>query len=138
MMKELLILTTTAVVCLSLAGEAMALMKFFDPEAKMSLDGRRLVVTGITDCVPADGEVTVSISALQNGSLAVARGASAQQACTEGSDPFTAELTVREGRPPFTAGPVQACALATMRNGDKLANVDQWCSFVQVVVDPAM
>ena len=128
-----------------MAGDTMAaqgvrssLLKFFDPEAKMSSDGRKLVVTGTTDCLPADGEVTVSVSALQVASLAVARGTSARQSCTEEADTFTAELTVREGRPSFAAGPVQACALATMRNGNTITNVDHWCSFVQVVVDPAM
>jgi hypothetical protein len=104
----------------------------------VSADGRTLVVTGTADCGAAAGVVQVSVSVLQQASLASVRGFSEEQACTDGEDAFTAELTVKEGKPSFTAGPVQACALSQTHPPDGARDYDHWCAFITLVVDPAI
>jgi hypothetical protein len=112
--------------------------RLFAAEEKLSADGRRLVVTGTADCAAADGQTQVSVSILQHESLAAARGFSKIQPCTDTEDSFTAELTVREGKPSFTAGPVQACAMAQMGTEDGPSSYDFWCTFVTLVVDDTL
>jgi hypothetical protein len=114
------------------------MFRFFTPEAKLSADGRKLVVTGMADCGPAEGVVQVAVSVLQHESFAAARGFSSEQPCTDGEDTFTAELTVKEGKPSFAAGPVQACGMAQMRNEDGAPDYDFWCTFVTLVVDEGL
>ena len=110
----------------------------FEPEGRMSADGRRLVVSGAADCRPVEGDLAVSVSVLQASAVAAARGFSTPQPCIDDKDGFTVELTVGAERPAFTAGPVEACAFATTHAGDDLTDADQWCTFIQLVVDPAM
>ena len=74
------------------------MFRLFAPEAKLSADGRRLVVTGMADCGPAEGVVQVAVSVLQHETFASARGFSKEQPCTDAEDTFTAELTVKEGK----------------------------------------
>ena len=105
---------------------------------KLSADGRRLVVTGTADCAAADGSTQVSVSILQPENLAAVRGFSKVQPCTDAEDSFAAELTVREGKPSFAAGPVQACALAQIGTDDGAPRYDFWCTFVTLVVDDAL
>lgn len=112
--------------------------RLFTPEVKLSADGRKLVVTGMADCGPAEGVVQVTVSILQHETLGVARGLSKEQDCTDAEDTFTAELTVKEGKPSFTAGPAQACAMAQMRKEDGPKDYDFWCTFVTLVVDDAL
>ena len=112
--------------------------RLFAAEAKLSADGRRLVVAGTADCAAADGSMQVSVSILQPENLAAVRGFSKVQPCTDGEDSFTAELTVREGKPSFAAGPVQACALAQIGTDDGAPRYDFWCTFVTLVVDDAL
>ena len=112
--------------------------RLFAPEAKLSADGRRLVVTGSAGCAAADGSTQVSVSILQHENLAAVRGFSKVQPCTDADDSFTAELTVKEGKPSFTAGPVQACAMAQIGTDDGAPSYDFWCSFVTLVVDDAL
>ena len=109
--------------------------RLFTPEAKLSADGRTLVVSGMTDCGPAEGVVQVAVSVLQHETFASARGFSAEQPCTDAEDTFTAELTVKEGKPSFAAGPVMACGMAQMRKDDGAKDYDFWCTFVTLVVE---
>ena len=118
--------------------EPFQAFRFFAPEAKLSADGRKLVVTGMADCGPAEGVVQVAVSVLQQDTLAAARGLSKEQPCTDAEDTFTAELTVKEGKPAFAAGAVQACGMAQMRKEDGAKDYDFWCTFVTLVVDEAM
>ena len=113
-------------------------MRLFTPEAKLSADGQRLVVSGTADCAAADGKTQVSVSVLQPQNLAAARGFSKVQSCTDGEDTFTAELKVREGKPAFAAGPVQACAMAQIGTDEGAPSYDFWCTFVTLVVDDAL
>ena len=75
--------------------------RFFTPEAKLSADGRKLIVTGMADCGPAEGVVQVAVSVLQQDTLAAARGLSKEQPCTDAEDAFTAELTVKDRQARF-------------------------------------
>ena len=111
------------------------MFRLFTPEAKLSADGRKLIVTGMADCGPPEGVVQVAVSVLQQETLASARGFSKEQPCTDGEDVFTADLTVKEGEPSFTAGPVQACGMAQMRNEGGAPDYDFWCTFVTLVVE---
>ena len=111
------------------------MFRLFTPEAKLSADGRKLVVTGMADCGVAEGVVQVAVSVLQHETFASARGFSKEQPCTDAEDTFTAELTVKEGKPSFTAGPVQACGMAQMRNEGGAPDYDFWCTFVTLVVE---
>lgn len=110
----------------------------FEREGRMSVDGRTLVVSGSADCRPVEGDFAVWLSVLQAGAVAGARGFSTPQPCTDHKDGFTVELTVGAERPAFTAGPAEACAFATTHAGDDLTDADQWCTFIRLVVDPAM
>jgi hypothetical protein len=114
------------------------MFRLFTPEGKLSADGRKLIVTGMADCGPAEGVVQVAVSVLQHATFAAARGFSKEQPCTKAEDTFTAELTVKEGKPSFTAGPVQACGMAQMRNEGGSPDYDFWCTFVTLVVDEAL
>ena len=98
--------------------------RLFSPQAQMSADGRRIVVAGTADCGPVAGEVRVAVSVLQQAGLAAARGFSTPQPCTEAEDSFSADLTVREGKPAFTAGPVQTCGFALMRDDQGITDAD--------------
>jgi hypothetical protein len=118
--------------------EPFQMFRLFTPEAKLSADGRKLVVTGMADCGPAEGVVQVAVSVLQHATFAAARGFSAEQPCTDAEDTFTAELTVKEGKPAFTAGPVQACGMAQMRKEGGAPDYDFWCTFVTLVVDEGL
>jgi hypothetical protein len=110
----------------------------FQREAHISADGRKLVVKGNADCVPADGVLAVSVSLLQAGATAAARGFAKPAACTDEKDGFTVALTVGADQPAFAAGPAEACAFATTQGAAGLTGADQWCTFVKLVVDPAM
>ncbi len=118
--------------------DPFTMFRLFAPEAKLSADGQRLVVTGTADCGPADGIAQVAVSVLQHENLAAVRGFSKQQPCTDGEDTFAAELKVKEGKPSFTAGPVQACAMAQMRIEGGAPDYDFWCTFITLVVDEAL
>jgi hypothetical protein len=111
------------------------MFRLFTPEAKLSADGRRLVITGMADCGPDEGVVQVAVSVLQHETFAAARGFSTEQPCTDAEDTFVAELTVKEGKPAFAAGPVMACGMAQMRNEDGAKDYDFWCTFVTLVVE---
>jgi hypothetical protein len=112
--------------------------RLFTAEGKLSADGRRLVVTGTADCAASDGQTQVSISILQPENLAAVRGFSKVQSCTDAEDAFTAELTVREGKPSFAAGPVQACAMAHIGMEAGPSSYDFWCTLVTLVVDETL
>jgi len=126
--KPLAILAGASIAALALASPASGwtdpspdpfqAFRLFTPEAKLSADGRRLVVSGMADCGPTEGVVQVAISVLQQETFASSRGFSKEQPCTDAEDNFSAELTVKEGRPSFTAGPAQACGMAQMRKDD--------------------
>ena len=146
--RRLAILAATSLVAAALAspalgwvdpdGQPFQAFRLFTPEARLSADGRKLVVSGMADCGPPEGVVQVTVSILQHEALAVARGLSKEQACTDAEDTFNAELTVKEGKPAFTAGPVQACGMAQMRKEDGAKDYDFWCTFVTLVVDDAL
>jgi hypothetical protein len=115
----------------------------FDREAPLSADGTTVTVTGNALC-GKDGVMQVSVSVLQQETLAFVRGYSAEVAChAEGLAPFTAELTVGEDRPTFAPGPAMACALSQTRpapdpragrdDPEPAADYDQWCVFIELV-----
>ena len=110
----------------------------FAPEARLSADGRKLVVSGAADCLPADGKLIVSVSVLQASVTASARGISKAVPCTDGKDHFTVVLSVGEAKPAFAAGPAEACAFASTQSDSSFTGADQWCAFVKLVVDPSM
>jgi hypothetical protein len=127
--------TSAALAWIEPDPQPIRMFRLFAPEAKLSSDGRRIVVTGVADCGPAEGAVQVAVSVLQQDTLARARGFSTEQACTEAEDSFTAELAVREGTPAFVAGPVMACGMAQMRTEDGARDYDFWCTFVTLVTE---
>jgi hypothetical protein len=115
----------------------------FEREAPLSADGTTVTVTGNALC-GKDGVMQVSVSVLQQETLATVRGYSEEVACrAEGLEPFTAELTVGEGRPAFEPGPAMACALSQTRpapdprggrdDPEPAADYDQWCVFIELV-----
>jgi hypothetical protein len=98
----------------------------------------RLSVTGAADCLPAAGNLTVSVSVLEVGVTASARGISPAVPGADGKDHFKAELSVGAGMPAFTAGAAEASAFAATQGNAGLTGADQWCAFVNLVVDPSM
>jgi len=118
------------------------ILAFIDPTAALSVDGRRLIITGTGPCTPQEGQAQFTVSVLQESTLASVRSApTVPQACRPDltwTIPLTVPATGPNPKPAFIAGPAQVCALAESRNATGLTDVDQWCAFTTLVVDPVL
>jgi hypothetical protein len=118
------------------------ILAFIDPTAALSVDGRRLIITGTGPCTPQEGQAQFTVSVLQASTLASVRSApTVPQACRPDltwTIPLTVPATGPNPKPAFIAGPAQVCALAKSRNATGLTDVDQWCAFTTLVVDPGL
>jgi hypothetical protein len=113
-----------------------------DPTAALSVDGRRLIITGTGPCTPQEGQAQFTVSVLQESTLASVRSApTVPQACRPDltwTIPLTVPATGPNPKPAFAVGPAQVCAFAESRNATGLTDVDQWCAFTTLVVDPVL
>ena len=87
-------------------------------------EGRDVLVSGHGGC-PLGETVTIAISISQPLYGAVATG-EVVQSCTDAAEPFQliARTTIS---PNLTAGLADACGVATMRLGDDVTEVREWC-----------
>lgn len=87
-------------------------------------EGRDVVVSGHGGC-PLGETVTIAISISQPLYGAVATGETTQ-ACTDAEEPFQliARLIIS---PSLSAGQADACGMATMRLGDQVTEIREWC-----------
>jgi hypothetical protein len=115
---------------------------FIDPTADLSVDGRRLIITGTGPCTPQEGQAQFTVSVLQESTLASVRSApTVPQACRPDLTwtlPLVVPATGPNPKPAFAVGPAQVCALAESRTATGLTDVDQWCAFTTLVVDPGL
>jgi hypothetical protein len=113
-----------------------------DPTAALSVDGRRLIITGTGPCTPQEGQAQFTVSVLQESTLASVRSApTVPQACRPDltwTIPLVVPATGPNPKPAFAVGPAQVCAFAESRNATGLTDVDQWCAFTELVVDPGL
>jgi len=123
-------------------GAVRGILAFIDPTADLSVDGRRLIVTGTGPCTPTEGQAQFTVSVLQASTLASVRSApTVPQACRPDltwTIPLTVPATGPNPRPAFAVGPAQVCALAKSRTASGLTDVDQWCAFTTLVVNPGL
>lgn len=129
------------------SGGPRGVLVLIDPTAALSADGRRLIVTGDGPCAPADGQAQFTVSVLQDSTVASVRSApTAPQPCSLDLS-FTIQLEVPAARPPFVPGTAQVCAFAESYNATgvnvspvvtSFTDVDQWCAFTELVVDPVL
>jgi hypothetical protein len=123
-------------------GAAKGLLLFIDPTADLSVDGRRLIITGTGPCTPQEGQAQFTVSVLQESTLASVRSApTVPQACRPDltwTIPLVVPATGPNPKPAFAVGPAEVCALAESRTATGLTDVDQWCAFTELVVDPGL
>jgi hypothetical protein len=123
-------------------GAVRGFLAFIDPTADLSVDGRRLIITGTGPCTPQEGQAQFTVSVLQASTLASVRSApTVPQACRPDLSwtlPLTVPATGANPKPAFAVGPAQVCALAESRTATGLTDVDQWCAFTELVVDPGL
>src|SRR5215216_7087970 len=63
-------------------GSVRGIAAFIDPTADLSVDGRRLIITGTGPCTPQEGQAQFTVSVLQESTLASVRSApTVPQAC---------------------------------------------------------
>src|SRR5215210_6466242 len=123
-------------------GAFRGIKAFIDPTADLSVDGRRLIITGTGPCTPTEGQAQFTVSVLQASTLASVRSApTVPQACRPDLTwtlPLVVPATGPNPKPAFAVGPAQVCALAESRTATGLTDVDQWCAFTTLVVDPVL
>jgi hypothetical protein len=87
-------------------------------------EGRDVLVSGHGGC-PLGETVTIAISISQPLYDSVATGETTQ-ACTDAEEPFQliARLIIS---PSLSAGEADACGVATMRLGDEVTEIREWC-----------
>lgn len=94
------------------------------PTLPLINQGNDVVVSGHGGC--PDGEiVTIAISITQFPAGAIALGETTQP-CTGFEEPFQL-IARRIISPSLTAGPAEACGTATMRLGDGVMEIEEWC-----------
>lgn len=105
--------------------------KNFDPVATLSADGRRITVTGsIGGCEPQEKTSETQVSLLQQATLASANGTAIQPCAAGEAVHFVVEAIAPESKPAFEEGPAQVCGLAVSRAGQRIADIEHWCTFI--------
>ena len=86
----------------------------FDSEGTLSADGREVVISGPYTCDRRDGMAQFQVSALQNSTLAHARGDTRDPLpCTEAEKNFVIQAHVKEEETPaFEEGPALVCGFS--------------------------
>ncbi len=101
-----------------------------DPAAEFASNGHRVLLTALINC-PVDYKVTIEMALLQGEVLGVGTG---KGKCVGGLAEYPVQVSVRQGAP-FALGPAQAEITATVRDGHKVIDVQEWSRTVEIEDD---
>ena len=98
-----------------------------DPTADLASNGHRVLLTAVVNC-PIDHKVTSEMTLTQD--EVTGRGQAGGK-CRGGLTEYPVEVSVRQGAP-FELGPAQTEIIATVRDGHKVVDVQEWSRRVEI------
>ena len=101
-----------------------------DPTADLASNGHRVLLTAVVNCA-VDHTVTIEMTLTQD---AVTGRGQAGGKCRGGLTEYPVEVSVRQGTP-FELGQAHAEIIATVREGHKVVDIQEWQR--EVEIDPA-
>jgi hypothetical protein len=102
-----------------------------DETADLASNGHRVLLTALVNC-PVDHRVTIEMSLAQDAVTGLGR---AVGKCTGALTEYPVQVSVRQGAP-FELGSAQAEITATVREGHKVVDVQEWSRRVEIVSEP--
>jgi alpha-tubulin suppressor-like RCC1 family protein len=102
-----------------------------DGTADLASNGHRVLLTALVNC-PIDHKVTIEMTLAQDEVTGHGR---AVGKCTGALTEYPVQVSVRQGAP-FELGSAQAEITATVREGHKVVDVQEWSRQVEIVSEP--
>jgi hypothetical protein len=102
-----------------------------EPDATLASNGHRVLLTAVVNCA-VDQKVTIEMVLAQGTVIGHGR---AVGKCQGRLAEYRVQVSVRQGAP-FTLGPAEASITATVREGHKVVDVQEWDRTVQIEPAP--
>jgi hypothetical protein len=112
------------------SGEVPSFRANVNPTADLASNGHRVLLTAVVNC-PVDHQVTIEMTLTQDEVTGLGQ---AGGKCRGGLTEYPVEVSVRQGAP-FELGRARAEIIATVREGHKVVDVQEWQR--EVEIDPA-